>query len=691
MVEIQKIDYKEIFSKSVENYKVCFKMLDDFKEEPLVAPIYKDSIGKIEEIRTILWNLQNLYKPQSFLLGLIKQKSGQVDQLNTQELKFITNKLVAFMQDQESVLRNYLKIAKDRFQQMASDIIENQVSLQVLGLKQNNNEDQQQQYELKNFYENLEYQTVKIQTDQEGTIIWLMNQLKVNLFEELKNEIQFLLKEISQILNPKFQKGDVISQTIKEIFMNLLQKTSEKISSKKITNLEVNQCFKVLNEFLNEQIFQNQFIDRNLKTELADKFFEQVENVCRSQVMNCFSNLRYDYMQLIIETKYQCKQIQDEYINDKSDHDLQEAESNLKREIFQLTTILKNKLDSLIQCVSLELKSFVFSEDQYLKNHDMFIGLMHGQMVDFCKIIHKTLGMRQNQVSIDNVNLYNSVPANRTQMNKLNNQFIALFQRFQQSPENNVYFLLVNQFLQIYEKKIISQIFDTLNTIIDFYQNLKSTTLNQDIQKIQNGAKYDFSINYVNYCQSSSEEILGSLDSYFEDNKFIQNTQPPSDISPEINNIVNYIRTIILELNIFFPDMKRSLVKKTSFVKLDGTFNIEMERMLVKKSHQFDTNRLEFNRNLLLMSLLKGIFKGIIERVRQVKIFDNFSFQQLQIDLCFIMQLFFEMVAVDDESFITALYFEIIESASDNYLDNKKLDQQIIDNIVQQKRQKLKI
>ena len=32
-------------------------MLDEFKEEPLVAPIYKDSIDKIEEIRTILWNL----------------------------------------------------------------------------------------------------------------------------------------------------------------------------------------------------------------------------------------------------------------------------------------------------------------------------------------------------------------------------------------------------------------------------------------------------------------------------------------------------------------------------------------------------------------------------------------------------------------------------------------------------------
>ena len=30
--------------------------------EPLVKPIYKDSIDKVEEVRSILWNLQNLNK-----------------------------------------------------------------------------------------------------------------------------------------------------------------------------------------------------------------------------------------------------------------------------------------------------------------------------------------------------------------------------------------------------------------------------------------------------------------------------------------------------------------------------------------------------------------------------------------------------------------------------------------------------
>lgn len=56
------VNFESVFNRSVESYKVCFQMLKQFKEEPLVAPIYKDSIDKIEEIRAILWNSQNNFK-----------------------------------------------------------------------------------------------------------------------------------------------------------------------------------------------------------------------------------------------------------------------------------------------------------------------------------------------------------------------------------------------------------------------------------------------------------------------------------------------------------------------------------------------------------------------------------------------------------------------------------------------------
>ena len=83
MVAGGNIEYSVIFNKSVAQYEICFQMLDEFKNgtqfplttltnpaatptppppsnlilEPLVKPIYKDSIDKVEEVRSILWNL----------------------------------------------------------------------------------------------------------------------------------------------------------------------------------------------------------------------------------------------------------------------------------------------------------------------------------------------------------------------------------------------------------------------------------------------------------------------------------------------------------------------------------------------------------------------------------------------------------------------------------------------------------
>jgi len=57
MIEHSEVIYSTIFTNTVQAYRQCFNKLDEFQEEPLVKPIYKDSIDKIEEIRSILWKL----------------------------------------------------------------------------------------------------------------------------------------------------------------------------------------------------------------------------------------------------------------------------------------------------------------------------------------------------------------------------------------------------------------------------------------------------------------------------------------------------------------------------------------------------------------------------------------------------------------------------------------------------------
>lgn len=86
------------------------------------------------------------------------------------------------------------------------------------------------------------------------------------------------------------------------------------------------------------------------------------------------------------------------------------------------------------------------------------------------------------------------------------------------------------------------------------------------------------------------------------------------------------MRFILLELDLFFIDLKQGLAKKGSFMKLDSGVMIEMERLIVKKSRVYDPNKLEFNRNSLLMSVLKGVLKAGIERVRKIKFLNKFGF-----------------------------------------------------------------
>lgn len=48
---------------------------------------------------------------------------------------------------------------------------------------------------------------------------------------------------------------------------------------------------------------------------------------------------------------------------------------------------MKNKLNTLILNTLLDLKSFIYSEDHYLKGHSMFLALLHNQVLEFTKII----------------------------------------------------------------------------------------------------------------------------------------------------------------------------------------------------------------------------------------------------------------------------------------------------------------
>lgn len=98
-----------------------------------------------------------------------------------------------------------------------------------------------------------------------------------------------------------------------------------------------------------------------------------------------------------------------------------------------------------------------------------------------------------------------------------------------------------------------------------------------------------------------------------------------------------------------------------------------MEKIVIKKAHHFEKNT-EFSRNVLILTIFKGFFKTLIEKIR---LFDSITatfHKQMQVDLYFMIQNFYELVAVDDESLITGFYFEILDSLNEICKEPQKID-----------------
>lgn len=78
---------------------------------------------KLEEIRAVLWKAMNTYKPHSQTIAAVHSVSRSPTSLNTRELRTVTMKLLEIVSDQEPVLRNYLRMVKERVLSVTQHIL----------------------------------------------------------------------------------------------------------------------------------------------------------------------------------------------------------------------------------------------------------------------------------------------------------------------------------------------------------------------------------------------------------------------------------------------------------------------------------------------------------------------------------------------------------------------------------------
>ncbi|CAD8143948.1 unnamed protein product [Paramecium octaurelia] len=643
-------NYDEYFNETAQYYKQCYSTLDQYKNEPLIQPIYKETNQKLDNARQILWSSLIEFKQQNPLLQLYSESKVSI---STQEARSAVKKLIQIMDDEEAVLRHYQKIIKERYLTVAKELIDKAAitkSSEVVNLM-DYLEEKRYDYtveELEEYKQMKEKEIVNSDSAIQGSILWLINQLCQIIFKELKVEVSFLLIEIRGTLRDKSLE-QLSTQCIKEIIHGVFQGVTDKMSQKKINNVQVNEVFVKLQTEL-QSLFENNSIRQQLRTEIIDKFTENVENICRGQVFTSFSHLRVQFLELLVFAKNDLQRLQ--------------PTDEIKREIMTLITVIKQKLIAFTTIRLLDLKAFVFSQQQsYLREQETYLNLIQASLIEFVKFVGKIFAFRSISISQEQLNqLFND--------NYIIQQVLPLLN----TNDSTYYYLFSNQFLQLYSKTLSNKLFELVSQVFQGYKIRQPT--DQELNKLKTYINGSTQKNLMLFAQAQSEHWINIIFQYLNQENVVYQQQITQKI------LFNEVKNFIEALGLLFPDTKRGLVKKVSIIQ-QSTFNIQMEIVMVRKCKILETNIND--RNSLLITVVKYVLKVLLQKVRGTYFSDDL-FKQFQVDLYFVMQLFYDMVSVDEEGLIAGFYMEILDCAGKNCKNDVKIDPKILESLSLQAR-----
>lgn len=147
-----------------------------------------------------------------------------------------------------------------------------------------------------------EAEVIKRELREEGSTIWLVSELVEKVFADLKVELDFLLVEVSALMQAFGGREVLIDAAIREVIVHVLDEVKKRMG-KRTTNVEVGECFGVLARSMSATVFANPAVKKSLKTSISDKFSELVEKICRGQVLQVFTELRLELIRIIIAAK----------------------------------------------------------------------------------------------------------------------------------------------------------------------------------------------------------------------------------------------------------------------------------------------------------------------------------------------------------------------------------------------------
>ena len=117
-------------------------------------------------------------------------------------------------------MRNYLKIIKDKLMNTTNDIFDRSSNFENIKTKLCIEDSitkflEEKKYdvsldELEDFKKKLDEQSVSLEIEQEGTMLWCITQLSQKIFKELKEEIIFLLRDLENFIKGNAKCVEII-------------------------------------------------------------------------------------------------------------------------------------------------------------------------------------------------------------------------------------------------------------------------------------------------------------------------------------------------------------------------------------------------------------------------------------------------------------------------------------------------
>lgn len=716
------LNLNQLFESSSQAHLISYSKLFKFKDEKLLGAIYKEAIGYLTEIRSILWGLQNNMN------------------LPSDALRNITKCLFILEDDKEKVIKNYLKLFRDRTLVLISQFLNDQreqvgaapSQQSSLSTSQHDNAIKAEiEKSIEKFlgccsgydvsYSDLEETLSMISSEiikgnqnpsekgevARGSVLWVVRNLSEAGVKNMVQEVNFMSSHLFPLLDrmqPDLLSKDMVlvleekmSSSIKEVFVLFLNKLGDKIYSNRHSSFVVNECLVVLHENLTQLI--ESLESKSLKEEVSDKFSEKIEQIIKGQVSSTLLELKSRFIDILMGASDTC----DSFPPFES-FDAPDLFEKMKGRVNQISEETLGSLYRSLAAALIHIKPFLDSQNNYLRGDTTLITLVTTKYVGVVNFLIALISIRFSTIATDffqkhldslgtsssggigasstssglsyagsqskyklGSSVSGATTANSVSL-AVEKEFSEKLMKIKSKAHSSRFFILRDLLLGSLNNGILKKYFELPLTLFfkaDSLQHIHSSSFNVIVSL------------RLRLEQEEPNKVLGKLSSFLQSNLlayaasydeelaqmisdyFLDCTGDTGRTSERMQSVIVLLMRLINELNMLFPAKKKGIVKKEKIFDRIGGIDKDMEKMLARKSVFYE--RLANTRTTLLGGLIKSCFLYALRFIRSEPL-DRDKAGQIAVDLGYLAQVSYDLVETSEENFLLGLFMETMDS-----------------------------